>query len=375
MNIRTIKLNQSLHMRWLLVSLVAALVLLLAACQPAAPAAIQIPVMTEAPAVAAEEPVSAKAEIMPSVTVSDQEIVDGKVMIAEVVSDGPAWMVIHAQADGKPGPVLGFSALADGLNKNVIVEIDVAQATETLYAMLHTDAGTLGQYEFPGDDVPVKVDDKVITPPFAVTGGMTMVTPSVMVSEQEIMDGKVMVAEVVSDGPGWLVIHAQADGKPGPVLGYTAVADGINKNVIVEIDVANATETVYAMLHTDAGTLGQYEFPGDDVPVKVDDQVVTPAFDLLQDMSAATTTVVMDKTGFGTKELTIAVGTTVVWVNNSSAPHTVTADDGLFDSGNMPEGATFEYTFTEAGEYPYYCLYHGSAGGSGMAATVIVTAP
>ena len=48
----------------------------------------------------------------PSVTVADQEIVDGKVTIAEVVSDGPGWLVIHAQADGKPGPILGYSPVA-----------------------------------------------------------------------------------------------------------------------------------------------------------------------------------------------------------------------------------------------------------------------
>ena len=31
---------------------------------------------------------------------------------------------------------------------------------------------------------------------------------------------------------------------------------------------------------------------------------------------------------------------------------------GRFDSGIMAPGATFEYTFTEAGEYPYFCLLH-----------------
>jgi hypothetical protein len=57
-----------------------------------------------------------------------------------------------------------------GENTAVTVEVDGAAATDTLYAMLHTDAGQVGVYEFPGDDGPVRVDDAVITPAFNVTG-------------------------------------------------------------------------------------------------------------------------------------------------------------------------------------------------------------
>jgi len=104
----------------------------------------------------------------PSVTVSDQPIENGTVTISSVFSNGPGWLVIHAQADGKPGRVLGHSPLVDGENSNVVVEVDEAGVTPVLYAMLHTDAGTIGTYEFPGDDGPVKVDGAVVTPPFNV---------------------------------------------------------------------------------------------------------------------------------------------------------------------------------------------------------------
>ena len=39
-------------------------------------------------------------------------------------------------------------------------------------------------------------------------------------------------------------------------------------------------------------------------------------------------------------------------------PHTVTANDGSFDSGNMNPGGTFTHTFTEAGSFAYICTYH-----------------
>jgi len=65
----------------------------------------------------------------------------------------------------------------------------------------------------------------------------------------------------------------------------------------------------------------------------------------------------------------IGVNNTVTWVNNDSAPHTVTADDGSFDSGNIAPAGTFTFTFTRPGTYEYYCAYH-----NWMLGTVIVKA-
>ena len=102
--------------------------------------------------------------------------------------------------------------------------------------------------------------------------------PSVSVRDQSVAGGTVTVARVVSEGPGWLMIHAQANGGPGPILGNAEVKDGVNRNVKVTIDLARATPVLYAMLHTDAGQVGVLEFPGPDAPVAVAGQVVTPAF-------------------------------------------------------------------------------------------------
>lgn len=58
--------------------------------------------------------------------------------------------------------------------------------------------------------------------------------------------------------------------------------------------------------------------------------------------------------------VTVVVGTnnTVVWTNNDVAPHTVTAKDGSFNSGNMNPGDVFQFTFTAPGTYEYGCNYH-----------------
>ena len=64
----------------------------------------------------------------------------------------------------------------------------------------------------------------------------------------------------------------------------------------------------------------------------------------------------------------VSIGTTATWTNDDSQPHTVTSGvngqpDGRFDSSPnfnplLNSGQTFEHTFTEAGEYPYFCQLH-----------------
>jgi plastocyanin len=72
---------------------------------------------------------------------------------------------------------------------------------------------------------------------------------------------------------------------------------------------------------------------------------------------------------FSPATLTIAVGDTVTWRNADDRPHTVTARDGTFDSGNLDEGQGFSFTFTEPGTYAYLCEYHPE-----MQATIVVEA-
>jgi hypothetical protein len=105
----------------------------------------------------------------PSITVEDQDVENGNVTIQQVVAEEQGWIVIHAEEDGEPGPVIGYTQVAAGENSNVVVEIDQEQATETLYAMLHIDAGQIGEFEFPGPDAPVMENGEPVTEPFEVT--------------------------------------------------------------------------------------------------------------------------------------------------------------------------------------------------------------
>lgn len=69
---------------------------------------------------------------------------------------------------------------------------------------------------------------------------------------------------------------------------------------------------------------------------------------------------------------TVAVGGTVTWGNDGNNQHTSTSDTGIWDSGTVNAGGTFARQFTQAGSFPYFCTFHGQAGGVGMAGTIVV---
>lgn len=108
----------------------------------------------------------------PAVTVEDQAVTANEVIVSSVVYTGPGWIVIHTDNNGQPGPVIGHSAVQAGQNTDVTVALDETPAEgDALWAMLHTDAGEEGTYEFPGADVPVMLNGEIVMQQFTVTGG------------------------------------------------------------------------------------------------------------------------------------------------------------------------------------------------------------
>jgi plastocyanin len=56
--------------------------------------------------------------------------------------------------------------------------------------------------------------------------------------------------------------------------------------------------------------------------------------------------------------VTIRPGQSVRFVEEDETPHTVTADDKSFDSGNLERGRSWTHVFAKEGAYPYFCAYH-----------------
>ena len=84
-------------------------------------------------------------------------------------------------------------------------------------------------------------------------------------------------------------------------------------------------------------------------------------------------TVTLIDESFQPRSLEVAVGATVTWENiDGDDDHTVTADDGTFNSGVMPAGTAFDHTFEAPGTFPYFCAIHPEMVGT---ITVVGNAP
>jgi len=233
---------------------------------------------------------------VPHMRISDQIVLHGDSMemmddmastvtFDSVLSDGPGWAVVHVAANADDGgltfgQVIGVAPLEDGLNEDVVVELD-GTATPILFPMLHVDTGVEGEYEFgtvEGADAPVVVDGNV---------EVTSINAAPTITYDGTLDGTTLtVAGAVIDAPGWLVIHADnGEGAPGAVIGQAQIGTGANMNIAIELDEDGITDTLFPMLHYDTNEAGEYEFgsvDGADAPVAVNGNVVTAA--LVPDM-------------------------------------------------------------------------------------------
>jgi plastocyanin len=67
---------------------------------------------------------------------------------------------------------------------------------------------------------------------------------------------------------------------------------------------------------------------------------------------------------YGPDPVVVQVGGKVSWLNQDTAPHTATADDGSFDTGVIERGKRKSETFKQAGTYTYFCEIHPTMHGS-----------
>jgi plastocyanin len=72
----------------------------------------------------------------------------------------------------------------------------------------------------------------------------------------------------------------------------------------------------------------------------------------------ATNVITIDNFTFSPKELTIAVGTTVKWVNHDDIPHTIVEKKTTFRSKALDTDDSYSFTFTSAGTFDYFCGLH-----------------
>jgi amicyanin len=75
-------------------------------------------------------------------------------------------------------------------------------------------------------------------------------------------------------------------------------------------------------------------------------------------VQAAETEVDIDQFTFLPQRITVKAGTTVTWINEDDAPHTVASSGKVFKSKALDTADKFSFTFTTPGTYDYFCSLH-----------------
>jgi hypothetical protein len=213
------------------------------------------------------------------IEVSDQDLgQDGRLLIDSVQIPESGWLVVHAWRDEAVAEVLGHTAVSPTTNSNVEVQIDPLEATDTLVAMLHVDAGEVGTYEFPGADEPLSNANGPVMSQFTINHQFAL--PEIDVTNQTVAeDGRLLIDSVNAMAAGWVLVYADEGGTLGPMLGLARVEEGLNEAVAVQIPWREATTQLHALLVADNGRPNLYD-PDEDLPILVSGNPVMASFEV-----------------------------------------------------------------------------------------------
>lgn len=219
------------------------------------------------------------------------------------------------------------------------------------------------------------------TPDYVVFNGQAF---QYMASPLVVKPNELVRLYVFNEGPSiWEAFHViggimdtvYADGDPVDAMhGLQTVNIPPSGGAIVDMyftDAGGKNPFVnHAFAYAQKGAIGVFQVENGTSSVTTTSTSVSaaagPVVSILPGSAAQTTSIY-----YSPPTITVAMGVnnTVTWVNNDDAPHTVTANDGSFNSGNLNAGQSWTYTFTTPGTYTYFCSYH-----PWMEGTIIVKA-
>jgi predicted lipoprotein with Yx(FWY)xxD motif len=116
--------------------------------------------------------------------------------------------------------------------------------------------------------------------PSTTTAGLAISPAEVVFEAQESDGSSIVVASVTLPSPGFIAVHANADGSPGPIIGHSdLLPEGTSTDVTVVLDTpVESTDLLFPMAHIDMDENGEYEFaPPDnavDIPANTADGAV-----------------------------------------------------------------------------------------------------
>lgn len=139
-----------------------------------------------------------------------------------------------------------------------------------------------------------------------------------------------------------------------------------NKTVLIGVTVAIAVLAIGAFFF-----LGSKQTPPDTTNNTQSESITEESTEPITEPTEAGTAIELTSSGFSPKDIEIAVGTKVVWTNNSgkaatvnTGPHPVHTGYSPLNLGSFNNGETLELVFDKAGTYSYHNHLSPQEGGT-----------
>jgi hypothetical protein len=268
------------------------------------------------------------------ITVHDQDLTSGVIVLDSVTAAQDGWVVIYKNPDFTSGEIVGYAPVHPGTNTDVKVTIDTAKVGDapTLWARLHVDNDVVGRFEWgfrglPYNDPPVVQNEQFVVTGFGTAAAMgqapaapaaapVVATPvavaakapattkpvanasPIQIADQDLTSGVIVASSVTTPADGWIVVYKDpANFTAGEIVGYAPVHQGANSDVKITINTAKVGDlpTLWAVLQADNGVPGLFEWglkgaAYDDGPIVQDGHDIVSSFGTAAAMAAATMT-------------------------------------------------------------------------------------
>ena len=220
-----------------------------------------------------------------SLVLGDNPYEDGTVTVSSVTMSDNGWLVVYGDDDGLMGTdVLGSTEVDEGTTSNVSINLDNStqiQDGDVLWVALHTEVDDDNIFDwdgFDGDDEPITDGTVAVVESFVVD--LPSMENSITVEDQTATDNMITLNNVTLGESGWVVVHADNEGSPGAISATPVFLEAGSHNdveVTFNEDVElNTGDSFWAMLHSDTGVVGEFEFDGEnglDLPIIGDDDM------------------------------------------------------------------------------------------------------
>lgn len=199
--------------------------------------------------------------------ISGAQLGTDELVVDRVLSPGDAWVVVHADDNGKPGMRVGLARIEKGESTDVKVALEDV-TTDKVIVAIHADRGVKGEFDFDmmsptmSPDRPYFVDEKelaavVTVREFGVKADAG--EAEIEVSDQSA-DGTLTVDRALAPTGAWIVVHLDDDGAPGQRVGLLHIDAGESTDVVVDLEPLALTDSLFVAIHADRGEADVFEF-------------------------------------------------------------------------------------------------------------------